>query len=323
MKRSIIQFTAFLFLLAITYKSIYNPFATDYVEAFQTTAEQAGVERNDLYQEIAEKAKEYNVKPSNAVIDPVWKKTPGYNGIAIDVKASYENMKKSGKFNEGKLVYKQVKPKVHLDDLPPEAIYRGHPEKPMVSFTINVAWGNEYLPDMLQTLKKHDAKATFFLEGRWVKNNPELAKMIVDEGHEVGNHSYSHPNMATLSSGQIIDQLKKTNEVITATTGKKIKWFAPPSGSFRKEVVTLASEQKMSTIMWTVDTIDWQKPTTDVLINRVMKKIHPGAIVLMHPTEATANSLDKLLTDIEKKGLDVTTVTTLLDEERVVTHLKD
>lgn len=125
---------------------------------------------------------------------------------------------------------------------------------------------------MLQTLKKHDAKATFFLEGRWVKNNPELAKMIVDEGHEVGNHSYSHPNMATLSSGQIVDQLKKTNEVITATTGKKVKWFAPPSGSFRKEVVTLASEQKMSTIMWTVDTIDWQKPTKDVLINRVMKK---------------------------------------------------
>ena len=100
-------------------------------------------------------------------------------------------MKPAGKFDEKKLVYKQVRPKVHLSDLPQEPIYRGHDEKPMVSFTVNVAWGNEYLPKMLEVLKKHHAKATFFLEGKWVKNNPDMAKMIVDAGHEVGNHSYS------------------------------------------------------------------------------------------------------------------------------------
>jgi peptidoglycan/xylan/chitin deacetylase (PgdA/CDA1 family) len=70
--------------------------------------------------------------------------------------------------------------------------------------------------------------------------------------------------------------------------------------------------------MWTVDTIDWQKPSPEVLINRVMKKIHPGAIVLMHPTESTAESLDQLLTDIERKGLKVSDVSTLLDEERMM-----
>ncbi|RBN36303.1 hypothetical protein DMN50_36205, partial [Priestia megaterium] len=88
--------------------------------------------------------------------------------------------------------------------------------------------------------------------------------------------------------------------------------------SFRPEVVTLASQLKMSTIMWTVDTIDWQKPSSEVLINRVMKKIHPGAIVLMHPTESTAESLDQLLTDIERKGLKVSDVSTMLDEERMM-----
>ena len=70
----------------------------------------------------------------------------------------------------------------------------------MVSFIINVAWGNEYLSDMLATLKKHHVSATFFLEGRWVQKNPELAKMIADAGHEVGNHSFTHPDMKNLST---------------------------------------------------------------------------------------------------------------------------
>ncbi|TYR82766.1 polysaccharide deacetylase family protein [Priestia megaterium] len=318
MKRSIIQFTAFLFLLAITYKSIYNPFATTYIEALKADAELVSAQVNELYQEIKKQAKHFEIPAENAKIDKVWKRVPGYNGLAVDIDASYKNMKKSGKFDEDKLVYKQVRPTVHLNDLPPEPIYRGHSDKPMVSFTINVAWGNEYLPQMLDALKKHKAKATFFLEGRWVKNNPELAKMIVDAGHEVGNHSYSHPDMATLSSGQIVEQLKKTNDIITSTTGQEIEWFAPPSGSFRPEVVTVASKLKMNTVMWTVDTIDWQKPTPEVLINRVMTKIHPGAIVLMHPTKSTAHSLDQLLTNIEDKGLTVTDVSTLVSEERVM-----
>ncbi|MGG0474275.1 polysaccharide deacetylase family protein [Priestia aryabhattai] len=318
MKRTIVQFTAFLFLLAITYKSIYNPFAEAYIEALKSDVQLVSAQHDALYQKIEERAKDYEKPAANARIDPVWKRVPGYNGIKVDLAASYKNMKPAGKFDEKKLVYKQVRPKVHLRDLPQEPIYRGHDEKPMVSFTVNVAWGNDYLPKMLEVLKKHHAKATFFLEGKWVKNNPDMAKMIVDAGHEVGNHSYSHPDMATLSASQINQQLKKTNDIITSTTGQKVKWFAPPSGSFRPEVVTLASQLKMSTIMWTVDTIDWQKPSSEVLINRVMKKIHPGAIVLMHPTESTAESLDQLLTDIERKGLKVSDVSTMLDEERMM-----
>lgn len=120
-----------------------------------------------------------------------------------------------------------MKPEVHLNDLPPSPIYRGHPEKPMVSFIINVAWGNEYLSDILATLKKDQVSASFFLEGNWVKKNPELAKMIVSAGHEVGNHSYSHPDMKILGAAQTRNQMLKTNEVIEAATGVKPVWFAP------------------------------------------------------------------------------------------------
>lgn len=273
--------------------------------------------KNRLYEEICEKAKEYAVAPQDAVIDRVWKAVPGYNGKVVNVEASYDKMKKEGVFNESLLVYKEVSPKIHLEDLSPSPIFRGNPNKKMVALTINVAWGNEYLPRMLETLHKHNVTATFFLEGRWVKENIRFAKMIVDAKQEVGNHSYTHPDMKTLSLGAIHEQLQKTNEVIEAATDQKVKWFAPPSGSFRDDVVNEAAKLQMGTIMWTVDTIDWRRPEPSVLIERVMSKVHPGAIILMHPTSSTAEALHTLITKLKEKGYEVGNVSTLMDEKRL------
>jgi probable sporulation protein (polysaccharide deacetylase family) len=295
-----------------------NPWIDQYVHHLQKTSVEAAKPKDKLYLEIEEKAKKYEIPAQDAKIDKVWKAIPGYNGLKVDVNASYKNMKDIGKFSEDRLVYKQVPPKVHLADLPPEAIYRGHPEKPMVAFLINVAWGNEHIPKMLETLKKHNVKATFFLEGRWVKNNPDMAKMIVDAGHEVGNHSYSHPDLKTMSKEAIREQLVKTNDVIEATTGVRCKWFAPPSGSYRDDVVKIAHELQMGTIMWSVDTIDWQKPSPSVIVERVMSKIHPGAMVLMHPTLSTSQALESLIVSVKRKEYEIANVSTLLDEERIV-----
>ncbi len=267
--------------------------------------------------EIQTKAKRYEIPPQDAVIDRVWKAIPGYNGLKVNVEASYQNMKKDGTFDKRKLVYEQISPKVHLKDLPPEAIYRGHPEKPMVTFLVNVAWGNEYIPKMLEVLKKYNVQATFFLEGRWVKNYPDMAKMIADAGQEIGNHSYSHPDLKTMSNEAIRRELKKTNEVIEATTGVKCKWFAPPSGSYRDDVVKIAHDLKMGTIMWSVDTIDWQKPSPSVIVERVTSKLHPGAIILMHPTLSTAEALEPLIKAIKQK-YEIGNVSMLLDEKRIV-----
>jgi probable sporulation protein (polysaccharide deacetylase family) len=306
-------------LIAIlTIVMVQNPIINTYVSILKGHAVYTAAVHTELYQKIEEEASHYNIPPKDAVIDPVWKATPGYNGIQVDVNASFKKMKKSNRFDPHKLVFKQISPKVHLDDLEASPIYRGYPEKPMVSFLINVAWGNEYLPKILSTLKKYNVHATFFLEGRWVKENPELAKMIVDGGNEVGNHSYTHPDMKTLASEQVREQLIKTNQVIEATTGKKVKWFAPPSGSYRDEVIKIANSLDLSTIMWTVDTIDWQKPTQDVLVQRVLKKVGPGAMILMHPTKPTADGLETLIKEIKKRQLRIGTVSRLLDEERIV-----
>ncbi|MGR5913935.1 polysaccharide deacetylase family protein [Bacillus pacificus] len=115
-------------------------------------------------------------------------------------------------------------------------------------------------PRILEILKKHDVKATFFLEGRWVKENLRFAKMIVDAKQEVGNHSYTHPNMKTLSSDEIRDQLQKTNRIISKQLRIKGKMVCTAEWKFRDEVVKIADDFQMGTIMWTVDTIDWKRP---------------------------------------------------------------
>jgi peptidoglycan-N-acetylglucosamine deacetylase len=303
----------------LTLLAVDNPLTDQYVLGLkQDSAVVSGSSTEELTQKIKEAAKSKYVPAQDAKIDTVWKATPGYNGVKIDVEKSLQNMKKERGFSEDKLVYKQISPATHLSDLSASPVYRGNPDKPMISFIINVAWGNEYIPDMLATLKKHHVYATFFLEGRWVKNNPELAKMIVDAGHEIGNHSYSHPNMETLETSKVTAELKKTNEIIEVTTGKKVKWFAPPSGSYRDEVVKIAHNMDMRTIMWSVDTIDWQKPQPDVLINRVMSKLHKGAIILMHPTASTANSLNSLIVQIKDRELRLGTISSLVKEERII-----
>ncbi|WP_114743631.1 polysaccharide deacetylase family protein [Falsibacillus pallidus] len=305
-------------IVVIAAAVIQNPLSSQYVYGLKDAALEVAVSQNQLYSDIEKAAQQFSIPPQNAKIDKVWKTIPGYNGLEVDIKASYEKMKKSKKFNEQKLIFKQIPPSVHLKDLPPSPIYKGNPDKPMVSLLINVAWGNEYLPDMLATLKKNDVKATFFLEGRWVKENPNLAKMIVEAGNEVGNHSYSHPDMKKLTNGRITEELQKTNDVIEATTGEKVKWFAPPSGSYREEVVNIASGLHLGTIMWSVDTIDWQKPSPQVLLQRVTSKVHPGAMILMHPTESSSQALDALIKEIKKKQLRFGTVSDLVNEERII-----
>ncbi|QED50078.1 polysaccharide deacetylase family protein [Cytobacillus dafuensis] len=277
-------------------------------------------QKDVLFKEIESKSEDYYIPPQDAKIDRVWKAIPGLNGLKVDIEASYKKMKPNGVFSEEKLVFHQIQPKVNLSDLPPNPIYKGHPDKQMVSLLINVAWGNEYLTDMLATLKKHNVSASFFLEGRWAQNNPELARMIEAAGHEIGNHSFTHPNMEIISSSKTREEIQKTNEVIKAITEKPIKWFAPPSGSYRNETVQIAAEEKLGTVMWTVDTVDWKKPSPEQLLNRVMSKVDNGSMILMHPTDPTAKSLNQLILQLKQRGFQIGTVSELLSSERTIDY---
>lgn len=314
--RFAINFCVFIIIVAIAFNNDYNPFITNDAEPLSRVVDGVSKSEDALYQKIKSKSSKYKEPPQNAYIDRVWKKTPGRNGIRVNIEKSYEQMKEAGEFTKSQLVYEQIPPEITLDELPAAPIYRGHPEKNMVAFLINVSWGTEYIPSILNILKEHNVKATFFIEGKWARENPDMVKMINEQGHVIGNHAYNHPDMARLSKQEIKEQITRTNEIIRGITGDTLKWFAPPSGSFNDQVVKTADNLNMETVLWTVDTIDWKNPTVSVMMNRVMNNIHPGATLLMHPTAPIAKGLDDLIVTIRDKGYRIGTITSLMSSKR-------
>ncbi|MGZ4121827.1 MAG: polysaccharide deacetylase family protein [Tumebacillaceae bacterium] len=275
-------------------------------------ATMSGHLNSDLRERVELLAKQYDAEPINAKNDRVWKAIPGLNGLKIDVDATV----KKSRNNPGEtisLVAKQIPPKVSLRDLGPLPIYRGNPKKKQMALMINVAWGTEYIPDILALLKQNNVKATFFLDGSWTKKNPDVAKQIYDAGQEIGNHAYSHPDMSTYGTAAALREITRTNAVIQQATGITPKLFAPPGGAYNTNTLQSAYGQGMHSIMWTIDTLDWRKPPAATIANKVLTKAESGALVLMHPTEPTRDALRTLLPGLLQKGYSLVTVSELLD----------
>lgn len=266
---------------------------------------------------IEEMAQSFEEPPVNARIDPIWKAIPGYNGRKVDVEATLRKTGDRTVIHEEDLVFRETSPEIQLDDLEPAPIYRGNPRKPMIAFMVNVAWGNEYIPQLLEIFNRYDVRSTFFLDGSWLKKNVDLAEMIVREGHEIGNHAYSHPDMSRLSEQEVTDQIVKTNRLIQQELKLKTKWFAPPSGSFNERVVIIADRLGMKTVLWTLDTVDWKKPPPQTIVDRLVPKLDNGVLILMHPTESSLKALPGLIEAARKKGLIPGTVSEVLSPQRI------
>lgn len=195
-----------------------------------------------------------------------------------------------------------------------EAIRHGDESKPNIAFACNVFWGEEYLPQMLATLDKEAVDITFFIGGTWAKEQPELLKQIAAGGHELGNHTYSHPHPTQITSEKNREQIQKAEDIIREITGVQTKLYAPPYGECDKRVIHIADEMGYQTILWSVDTIDWQKPSAETIKQRVHKKVKNGTIVLMHPTRSTAEALPSLIQELKTKGYTITTVSNIIEK---------
>lgn len=183
-----------------------------------------------------------------------------------------------------------------------EPIYQGNTGQKNVAITVNVDWGEEYIPQMLTEFKKQDVAVTFYVTGTWAEKNKDLLKQMAQEGHSIQNHGYKHVHFNTLSSEQMATQITKTAKVINDITGQKSTFFTPPYGEQNKQLMMVVSELGYNLTMWSVDTIDWQRPDPNTIVKRVMNKVHNDAIILMHPTEPTAQALPSLLTQLKKDG---------------------
>ncbi|WP_246066872.1 polysaccharide deacetylase family protein [Paenibacillus koleovorans] len=299
--------------------SALNPQEKEAKLQAEAAAAQAKLVRDtQLLDRIRQEAEKRKLAPINAKIDRVWKAIPGLNGRELDVEATWQQAVKlleSGA-ESFPLVYKEIPPSVKLEDLGAQPIYKGNPNKPMIALMINVAWGDEFLPKMLEVLDKEQVKATFFLDGSWLKKSTETAKTIGGKGHELSNHAYSHKNMSQLGRQQATEEITKTESLLNGL-GIKNTLFAPPSGDYNEQTVQIASELGLKTVLWTLDTVDWKNPGADTILRRLTPRLEPGALILMHPTVSSSEALEQLIRNIKEKGFQLGTVSELLSPSRL------
>lgn len=186
-----------------------------------------------------------------------------------------------------------------------KVFYNGNLNSKNISLMFNVYWGNEYLNKIIDVLNQNDVKATFFVGGIWVnKFNDEFLK-IVDSGCEIGNHGYFHKSQDNLSYQQNQDEILSTHKLVKELCGINMNLFAPPSGAYNDTTLQAAKNLGYNTIMWTRDTIDWRDQDEQVLYNRAINNLKGGDLILMHPTNATANILDKVIKYIKSNGFNL------------------
>jgi len=140
----------------------------------------------------------------------------------------------------------------------------------------------QYTPEILSTLREYGVQATFFVCGEMAKDNRDLLREMADDGHAVGNHSWSHPLIPKLPPSRIRDELGRTSEVIEKTLGSAPLWYRAPFGAWNKHSFEIGAELGMEPLAWTVDTLDWTEPGTKVIVRRVLDGAGPGVVVLSH-----------------------------------------
>ena len=196
-----------------------------------------------------------------------------------------------------------------IDDLKQyNAYYASDTDQKIIYLTFDAGYENGNTPAILDALKKHQAPAVFFVVGNFIKDNPELIRRILAEGHIIGNHTMTHPDLPQISSMDAFQkELQDVEELYTSLTGEAMtKFYRPPRGIYSTENLSMAKELGYSTFFWSLAYVDWiqdQQPTREEAFQKLLTRIHPGAIVLLHNTSSTnAEILDELLTKWEEMG---------------------
>ncbi|MEW5785578.1 MAG: polysaccharide deacetylase family protein [Bacillota bacterium] len=196
-------------------------------------------------------------------------------------------------------------------------IYYVDTNEKKIAISFDASWGAERTQQILDTLKEHEIKTTFFLTGFWVEDYPDYVKAIAEAGHEIGNHTFSHPHLNSLTAAEIEAELKKVEQMIVATAGQKPVLFRPPFGEYNNQVITTASELGYKTIQWSIDSLDWQNLSKDEIVHRVTSRIHKGAIVLFHNNGLhTADALPDIIAYYRKHGYEIAPISELVYQDR-------
>lgn len=190
-----------------------------------------------------------------------------------------------------------------------------------VALTFDDAPDDHFTPLVLDVLKKYDVKATFFVVGNRAEEHPEMIHRMVNEGHTLGNHSYSHPNLSKMSDASFRHEVMKTNQIITNLTGKMMCLMRPPYGNISEDQIKWLASQHIKIINWNVDSLDWKGLSADQVKSNIMSNLTSGSIVLQHAAggvgedlTGTVEALPQIITELRAKHIDMVTVSELLHQ---------
>lgn len=189
-----------------------------------------------------------------------------------------------------------------------DAYYADPAGDKVIYLTFDAGFENGNTPAILDALKKHNAPATFFVVGTYITSNADLVNRMLSEGHTVGNHTYSHPDMSQIADRESFEkELKDVENAYKEATGEDMKkFYRPPQGKYSESNLQMAKELGYSTFFWSLAYVDWyqdNQPSREEAFDKLLGRIHPGAIVLLHSTSKTnAEILDELLTKWEEMG---------------------
>ena len=195
------------------------------------------------------------------------------------------------------------------------AIYKVKTDKKVVALTFDISWGTKVPGPVLDTLKQYNVKSTFFISGPWAVKHPEFPKRIAAEGHEIASHGEEHVNLSEYPKETVKKNILTAHEKIKEVTGVEPKLIRTPNGDWNDMVLTTAEELNYKVIQWSTDSLDWKKPGVQAITDRVLKKVEPGDIILMHASDTclqTPEALPKVLEGLKQQGYQLVTVSELL-----------
>ena len=194
-------------------------------------------------------------------------------------------------------------------------IYSVGIEEKKIAISFDAAWGAEDFNQIMEILDKHEVKTTFFMTGEWVEKYPECVKTLVEKGHDLGNHSATHPDMTTISKEKQKEQILEVHNAVKELTGYEMELFRPPYGAYNNDVIRTCYELNYYPVQWDVDSLDWRDYYAARIISNVCNhdSLGPGSIILCHNgAKYTADALDEMLTNLKNQGYELVPISELI-----------
>ena len=194
-------------------------------------------------------------------------------------------------------------------------IYYVDTDEKVCALSFDAAWGNEQTNTLLDILDEYEIKSTFFLVKQWVDQYPDDVKEIAARGHDVGNHSATHPHMASLTSDEQIKEIGDCNAAVEELTGSRPTLFRAPYGEYDNKLVQNLRDNGMYCVQWNIDSLDWKDPSPGEMVKRIREKLCPGSIILMHNgAKNTPEALPQIIEMIQGEGYTIVPISELLPE---------